>query len=114
MKDNDGRSALMNATLSGHKEIVLLLLQNGADANTQDNSGLSSLMMATHNGHTEIASLLLNNNTEFFRTDKSNHPDKVSLQLDGTSNITIEWSNLFNVGKSIWSQGNNFIAEPIC
>jgi ankyrin repeat protein len=33
---SDGRTALMLASRSGHAEIVLFLLQNGADANAVD------------------------------------------------------------------------------
>ena len=43
----------------GHKEIVKLLLQNGADVNIKDDKQGSPLHYASLKGHSEIAKLLL-------------------------------------------------------
>ena len=43
----------------GHKEIVNLLLANGADARVHPVTKYSPLYIACYNGHKEIAELLL-------------------------------------------------------
>ena len=56
----EGFTALMVASLSGHKEIVERLIQHGAEVNqaTTDN-GTTALMLASGNGHEEIVERLI-------------------------------------------------------
>ena len=55
--DFDG-TPLMIAALSGHSEIVKLLLDNGANSNMVDNHGFTPLMLAKKNSHNDIVALL--------------------------------------------------------
>lgn len=52
-------SALKVAVASGHRAVVELLLQRGANANEKDNQGWTPLHTATKNGQAEILRLLL-------------------------------------------------------
>jgi len=58
-KDKHGNTALMLATLKGHKNVIQALLENGADANAGDNYGRTALSAASEFGHTEIIQILL-------------------------------------------------------
>lgn len=59
--DECGRTALARAAEKGHTEIVKLLLDHGAHANTASGGiGCTALMLAAGKGHTEVVELLLN------------------------------------------------------
>ncbi|EXU99026.1 ankyrin repeat protein [Metarhizium robertsii] len=57
-KDEDGRTALIYATLNGHDTTVKLLLANGADVNAKDWMEGSALELAAEYGHENIVKLL--------------------------------------------------------
>jgi ankyrin repeat protein len=48
----------MLAAERGHKEVVELLLESGADVNAKSNIGWTALMLAAFNGHKEIVEIL--------------------------------------------------------
>ena len=50
---------LHEAARSGHKEVVQILLANGALVNASDGMGMTPLRFASANGHEEVAALLL-------------------------------------------------------
>jgi ankyrin repeat protein len=54
-----GRTALMNAALRGHGEVVKLLLENGAEVNARTDSGWTALMAAVSKANTGIVRTLL-------------------------------------------------------
>ena len=59
-EDDDGETALLTSSWSGNKEIVELLLANGADVNYETDAYFyTALMRASGQGHTEIARLSL-------------------------------------------------------
>jgi uncharacterized protein len=58
-KDNGGNTALMWASLKGHREIEQVLLDKGADVNAKANDGTTALMLATEKGYNGIRELLL-------------------------------------------------------
>ena len=57
-KDEDGVTPLLVATANGRKEIVELLIREGADVNAKVN-GVTPLHQAAIRGHKEIAKLLI-------------------------------------------------------
>ena len=58
---NEGETALMKASQKGYKEIVEILLENGADVNVKGYSDWTALMHASHYGHKDVVELLLEN-----------------------------------------------------
>ena len=54
-----GYNALTGAVTSGHEEIAIWLLENGADANYRYGPGYTPLLAAAANGHLEIVKDLL-------------------------------------------------------
>ena len=56
--DEDGRTPLHYAVYKGHKEIVELLIANGADVNAKSEDGYTPLDVAIHLNGTENADLL--------------------------------------------------------
>jgi hypothetical protein len=61
-KEESGSTALIEASIRGHTEIVQLLLENNdINVHQQDKKyGLTALMHASEKGHTEIVKMLLN------------------------------------------------------
>jgi len=59
-----GYSALTGAVTSGHKEIAIWLLENGADANYRYGPGYTPLLAAAANGHLEIVRTLLDHGSD--------------------------------------------------
>ena len=57
--DEHDHTALSEAAVNGHDEIVKLLLEEGADPNTCNDHGRSPLWRAAFNGHTTTVQLLL-------------------------------------------------------
>jgi hypothetical protein len=56
-----GATALHDAAINGHVEIVRLLLQNGAEVNAKDKIGNTPLHWAASEGHVDILHLLVEN-----------------------------------------------------
>ncbi|KAF7340364.1 p-loop containing nucleoside triphosphate hydrolase [Mycena venus] len=52
-------TAVQAASTRGHLAIVHLLLQSGADVNTESSDGTTALQVASKNGHIEVVQLLL-------------------------------------------------------
>jgi ankyrin repeat protein len=53
-----GRTILMFASASGHREIVDVLLKYGADINAKDGRGRTAMIHARSSGHDEIVKIL--------------------------------------------------------
>jgi hypothetical protein len=75
-KDEYGVTALIDASFAGQKEIVELLIMEGADLNAQDNKGDTALMNAAIKGHAEIAELLIANGAD---VDVRDHAGNTAL-----------------------------------
>lgn len=58
-KDQDGLTALCEASANGHETIVSLLLKNGADINGSGLDGQTALSAAAENGHFSVLRLLV-------------------------------------------------------
>jgi hypothetical protein len=57
-KGKNGNTALIVASLNGHKHVVEILLLNGADVNIRNRTGITALGGAVKMGNVEIAQLL--------------------------------------------------------
>jgi ankyrin repeat protein len=58
-KEKNGITALMAASLAGHREVAALLLAKGAEVNAKDKNGKTALMFATRMNHPEVRELLI-------------------------------------------------------
>lgn len=79
-KDENGRTALMQASLGGYTVVVQLLLGKGAAVGGKDKWGDTALMYASNFGRTEVAKLLLGKGDEHVTADMvqvvTNEPDE--------------------------------------
>ena len=53
------KSALMLAASNGHQDVVVALLEAGADVNIENNDGWTALHAAAFNGHSEVQRILI-------------------------------------------------------
>ena len=60
----DDMTPLRLSVVHGHTDLVRLLLQAGAEANTQDKDGMTALHLAADEGYTSIVALLLEKGVE--------------------------------------------------
>jgi ankyrin repeat protein len=66
-----GDTALMLASMSGHTDIVRLLIDRGADLDKQDKFGFTALMNASWPGHVEVVRLLIDGGADITKTNLS-------------------------------------------
>ena len=97
-KDNDGSTALMNASYYGHKEMVGILLEGGADVNQKDKYGQTELMRASYCGHKEVVGILLEGGADVNQKDndgetaliwaaEKGYKDVVEVLLEGGADV---------------------------
>jgi ankyrin repeat protein len=90
VKDKRGFTPLHWASISGHKEAVELLIDNGADVNAMRGGGGTPLSYAASWGHEEIVELLIANGADvnvkdaFSETplDVATHPDNPNASAE--------------------------------
>lgn len=68
----DGSTALMYGTGVGNKEIIKLLLENGAKPDLRPSNGFTALIAASRLGFTEITEMLLADSAKTDLTDNNN------------------------------------------
>ncbi len=77
-KDNNGFTALMDATACGRLSTVKLLLERGADIEQKNEHGWTPLMRATWNRHAAIVALLLEKGADL---DEKNPAGDTALMM---------------------------------
>ena len=91
-KDRNGITALMAASLEGHREVVALLLARGAEINARTKDGETALIYASINGDKEVVALLLakgadvnartrDGKTALMFATRTNHPEVRELLI---------------------------------
>ena len=70
-KDNKGSTPLHVAAMTGHKDVVELLLASKARVNARANVGDSPLHLAAFHGHKDVAELLLASKAKVNARDKA-------------------------------------------
>jgi len=73
-----GYNALTGAVISGHTELVIWLLENGANANYRYGPGCTPLLTAAANGHREIVKQLLDHGAD---SNAKSNDGKSALQI---------------------------------
>ena len=58
---------MLAAGFGGHKEMVEMLIEKGADVNTKSNDGKTALALASQWGRKEIAAILLSKQPELVK-----------------------------------------------
>ena len=69
IQDENGNTALINASGKGNLEIADYLINNGADINHQNKSGLTAIMNAAEKNKFYAIKLLLSNNADVSKSD---------------------------------------------
>jgi len=80
-KDNNGRTALMEAAKVGHPDVVQLLLDNRAEVNTSDFKGNTALILAAWMVQTDVVKLLLAKGAEVNTTNNTGETALVRAAL---------------------------------
>jgi ankyrin repeat protein len=90
--------AIHFAALSGHADVVMLLIQNGADVNAVNKDKWTSLHLAAWKSHVEVAKLLIQNGADVNAVNKDNrmslhfaaengHVDTVKLLIQNGADV---------------------------
>ncbi|XP_037037865.1 putative ankyrin repeat protein RF_0381 [Bradysia coprophila] len=82
-RDEDGDTALMNASNNGRYETVKFLIENGADVNATDTNGKTPLMFASAFDNSRIIKLLVDNGANINATDNSGWSALIYAAFDG-------------------------------
>lgn len=85
VKNEDGSTALMTASMYGNLEIIKYLIENGADINAKDNDGSTALIYASKWGNLETVEYLVKNGADINIKDIEN-----KTALDWAANSRIE------------------------
>ncbi|KAG2503012.1 hypothetical protein JM18_009682 [Phytophthora kernoviae] len=83
MADEDGYTALLCAAQNGHVDVVLLLLEQGADIEKTNGKGCTALICAAQNGHEETVRNILEKGADIeLATDDGYTPLIIAAQND--------------------------------
>ena len=86
-RDQEGRTALIYAALSGRNNISQKLLNKGADVNSRDNRGSTALMQSARGGHQETTGVLLENGAGVNLTDNNGQTALIYAASEGRAEI---------------------------
>ena len=97
------KTALHRAAISGHADVVELLLVKGADTNARDSFGSIALHYAAEKGHKQIAELLIDRgadvnarrswpagDTPLHEAVRAEHEDIVRLLIDNGADVNVK------------------------
>ncbi|KAM8822283.1 LOW QUALITY PROTEIN: uncharacterized protein ACB058_021514, partial [Synchiropus picturatus] len=84
----EGQTALMLAVSHGRQEMVLALLECGADVNVQDDEGSTALMCASEHGRAEIVKVLLEQPGCDISVVDNDGSNALSITLEASHNHT--------------------------
>uniref|UniRef100_A0A3Q1J4B5 Ankyrin repeat and sterile alpha motif domain-containing protein 1B n=1 Tax=Anabas testudineus TaxID=64144 RepID=A0A3Q1J4B5_ANATE len=77
--DSSGYTPLHHASLNGHREVVLKLLQFEASTNVADSKGCSPLHLAAWRGDVDIVRILIHHGPSHCRVNQQNHERETAL-----------------------------------
>lgn len=84
IRDHHRQTPLHYAALFGHKPVIEVLVDNGAEPTSFDWSGMSPLHYAVRQSHADIAEFLLSKRNQFRSTSIGNVPLYASSRCSGT------------------------------
>ena len=104
LQDNDGDSALINASREGHTETVKELLNHGAHVDLQNKHGKSALIKASSRGHTKTVKALLGKGAKvdlqnkygesaLIKASLKGHIETVKALLDHGAQVTLQYED---------------------
>ena len=70
LQDEDGCTALMEASIWGHIDTIRLLIERGADVNVRGQAGVSAIQRAIREGHFYAVKLLIEHGAILNSMDK--------------------------------------------
>ncbi|XP_041113226.1 ankyrin repeat and sterile alpha motif domain-containing protein 1B-like isoform X1 [Polyodon spathula] len=77
--DSSGYTPLHQASLNGHKDVVLKLLQYEASTNVADNKGCFPLHLAAWKGDVDIVKILIHHGPSYCRVNEKNNENETAL-----------------------------------
>ncbi|KAI1888112.1 hypothetical protein AGOR_G00181690 [Albula goreensis] len=77
--DSSGYTPLHHASLNGHRDVVLKLLQYEASTNVADSKGCFPLHLAAWKGDVEIVRILIHHGPSHCRVNEQNHEKETAL-----------------------------------
>ncbi|XP_072565486.1 ankyrin repeat and sterile alpha motif domain-containing protein 1B isoform X4 [Paramormyrops kingsleyae] len=77
--DSSGYTPLHHASLNGHRDVVLKLLQFEASTNVADSKGCFPLHLAAWKGDVEIVRILIRHGPSHCRVNEQNHENETAL-----------------------------------
>ncbi|GLD48376.1 ankyrin repeat and sterile alpha motif domain-containing protein 1B isoform X1 [Lates japonicus] len=77
--DNSGYTPLHHASLNGHRDVVLKLLQFEASTNVADSKGCFPLHLAAWRGDVDIVRILIHHGPSHCRVNQQNHERETAL-----------------------------------
>ncbi|XP_025412258.1 fibronectin type 3 and ankyrin repeat domains protein 1-like isoform X2 [Sipha flava] len=104
-----GESVLSKACTAGHNDIVLTLIQHGADVNSSNMfTKITPLMTAAYYGHCDIIRILAHNDADAAMKD-INSKTALHYAVDGSQNNAVKmllaekWSDVNSVDSKGWT-----------
>lgn len=119
-------SSFFDAAEKGHKEIIALLIEKGADVNAKDSNGSTALIMAAEKGHKEVIALLIEQGADvnvrgkygwpaLFVAARKDHKEVIALLIEKGADINVRdddgWTALLLAAANNCSEAVAFLIE---